>query len=182
MKAAALIIGLILTSAVIGFGQTRTVTNVELEKYQQKRLAAERDYRANYERLGMPSPEDLDRQRDADMKSRMELAEQLRQARLEKERLELEQRSIESAQLEAESAAIEVNEFYGGYAGGYGFYDLGRNRFHRGRYPFSGRFGHNRRLPVFYRRGGYRVTPFGVIQTPSPRPVFRRGTNRAWRR
>ena len=37
----------------------RTVTNADLEKFRQKRLAAEQNYRDNYERLGFPSPEEL---------------------------------------------------------------------------------------------------------------------------
>ncbi|HLM02627.1 MAG TPA: hypothetical protein VK400_16355 [Pyrinomonadaceae bacterium] len=40
---------------------TKTVTNADLEKFRQKRLEAEADYRANYEKLGMPSPEELER-------------------------------------------------------------------------------------------------------------------------
>lgn len=41
-------------------GATKTVTNADLEKFRQKRLAAEADYRANYEKRGMPSPEELE--------------------------------------------------------------------------------------------------------------------------
>lgn len=40
---------------------TKTITNADLEKFRQKRLQAEADYRANYEKLGMPSPEELER-------------------------------------------------------------------------------------------------------------------------
>ncbi len=43
----------------IGFGQTKTVTNADLEKFRVKRVQQEEDYRANYKRLGMPSPEEL---------------------------------------------------------------------------------------------------------------------------
>ena len=67
MKKAALIFGLILSLTAIGIGQVRTVTNSTLQKFQEKRLAAERDYRDNYARMGFPSPEELDRQRDTDI-------------------------------------------------------------------------------------------------------------------
>src|SRR5688572_24288805 len=84
MKKAALIFGLFFSLVLSAAAQVRTVTNSTLQKFQQKRIAAERDYRENYEKLGFPSPEELDRQREADLKARIEIAEQLRQARLEK--------------------------------------------------------------------------------------------------
>jgi hypothetical protein len=43
----------------IVFGQTKTITNADLEKFRVKRMQQEEDYRANYKRLGMPSPEEL---------------------------------------------------------------------------------------------------------------------------
>ncbi|HEX8369016.1 MAG TPA: hypothetical protein VF604_10790 [Pyrinomonadaceae bacterium] len=58
-----LILSLILAAASLVFAQTRatkTVTNADLEKFRQKRVQAEADYRANYKRLGMPSPEELE--------------------------------------------------------------------------------------------------------------------------
>ncbi|HMS40609.1 MAG TPA: hypothetical protein PKE69_10305 [Pyrinomonadaceae bacterium] len=42
---------LILTFTASAFAQTKTITNADLEKYRQKRLAAEKDYAENYERL-----------------------------------------------------------------------------------------------------------------------------------
>lgn len=39
----------------------KTVTNTDLEKYRQQRLKSEADYRENYKKLGMPSPEELQR-------------------------------------------------------------------------------------------------------------------------
>lgn len=158
MKKAALILGVVISFALVGFGQ-RTVTNSTLEKFQQKRLAAERDYRENYLRMGFPSPEELDRQRDADMAARIQIADQLRQARLEKERVELERHNLdlEAAAFEDSRAIVENgNGIYGGFSGGYsgGFYNDGRrHRRFRGRYPIS---------------GGYRATPVGVY--PNPRP------------
>ena len=52
----------IFVAANLTAAQTKTVTNSDLEKYRQKRLQAERDYRENYAKLGFPSPEELERQ------------------------------------------------------------------------------------------------------------------------
>lgn len=162
MKTVGMVVGLILFANAIAFGQAKTITNFELEKYQQQRLNAEREYRENYKRLGFPSPEELDRQRDADMKARIEISEQLRQARLEKERIELEQRSLDmdAARREAETEYYESPEYYGG--GYYGGYNSGRGR-NRGRN---------------IKGDGYRVTPFQVIpvpRQPRPQPMIRTG-------
>lgn len=172
MKKATLIFGLVFSLAAVSFAQVRTITNSTLNRIQDKRLAAERDYRDNYERMGFPSPEELDRQRETDMDARLELAEQLRQARLEKERLELERRSleIESFRLDAEIESSQVGGFYGGYLGGFGGgFDTRRHGRYRGHSPAGGFFGGNRLLPLIDRRGAYRVTPFGVIPVPRPR-------------
>lgn len=58
-----LILSLILISGGFVSAQTarRTVTNADLEKFRQKREQADADYRANYKKLGMPSPEELQR-------------------------------------------------------------------------------------------------------------------------
>lgn len=160
MKTGALIIGFILTTAVVGFGQAKTITNFELEKFQQQRLTAEREYRENYKRLGFPSPEELDKQRDEDMKARVALADQLRQARLEKERIELERQglALDATRRESDTEVYESDGYYGGYITGVGSFNSGR------------RYSRNRGRG-FYRGGGYRVTPFQVIPVPrQPRP------------
>ena len=161
MKTAAMIVALVISLAAVGTAQVKTVTNSTLQKFTQKRLAAERDYRENYERMGFPSPEELDRQREEDMKARLELAEQLRQARLEKERLELEHRELdlESARLNSE---VQIVDDSGVYWNGYGgFFGGGFGGFGHSRFGFRSRF----------RDGGYRATPFGIIPTPpAPRP------------
>src|SRR5690606_42044797 len=84
MRVLLTIIGLaILTSTAAA---QSTVTNADLEKYRQKRLAAERELREDYERLGFPSPEELEAKRVADAKEREALA-----ARLARERIAREQ-------------------------------------------------------------------------------------------
>ncbi len=185
MKKTALIFGLVLSMAAIGAGQVRTVTNSSLQKFQQKRLAAERDYRENYARMGFPSPEDLDRQREKDMTARLSLVAQLREARLEKERLELERNNLEldtiRLDIESNSYAPETG-YFGSYFGGFqsfGAYNAGRGfkRFRR-HFPSGYLSQRNRLLPYVDRRGAYRVTPFEVIPVPNPRPpriVFKSG-------
>jgi hypothetical protein len=62
-KQITLIFSLIFVTASLAAAQTarRTITNNDLEKYRQARVQAEADYRANYKKLGMPSPEELER-------------------------------------------------------------------------------------------------------------------------
>ena len=177
MRKVAFILGLVISLAVVGFGQ-RTITNLDLEKFQQKRLAAEKDYRENYERMGFPSPEELDKQREANMAASVELAAQLRQARLEKERLELEQRNLdlEAAQINDEIDDSSYSGSNGVLLGAYGgFYSNGSFRRYRGRggfFPRNPRFGRS--------TGGYRVTPVGVYPTGGtrPQPFFSRSVRR----
>lgn len=108
----------------IAFGQTRTVTNADLEGYKQKRLRAEKDLRENYAMLGFPSPEELQRQYDEDAKERDELSARLREARLERERIAAE---LESARSAVDSYVYIPDDDYS-YLGFYtGFY-----------YPFYG--------------------------------------------
>lgn len=69
---------LILVLSGISLAQTKTVTNADLDKFKQKRLQSEADYRAKYKELGMPSPEELE-QRNAEDKQRMaEFSENIR--------------------------------------------------------------------------------------------------------
>jgi len=73
--------------------QTHTVTNLDLEKYRQQRLQADRDYRENYERLGMPSPNEIEK-RLAEKRAEMDrLSDRFRDERLETERVAAEQQA-----------------------------------------------------------------------------------------
>ena len=69
---------LIFVTANLCVAQTarKTVTNTELERYRQERVRSEAEYRANYKKLGMPSPEELEQQR---IESRRQAEENLRQ-------------------------------------------------------------------------------------------------------
>lgn len=77
MKSSILLL-LIFITANLCAAQTarKTVTNADLEKYRQARLKSEADYRANYKKLGMPSPEELEQSR---VEKRAEAEENLRQ-------------------------------------------------------------------------------------------------------
>jgi len=183
MKTAVLCVGLIVASAIVGSGQVLTITNSTLERFQQKRLAGEREYQENYERLGFPSPEELNRQRDEDMNARIVLAEQLRTARLEQQRIDLDSRrvdlderrvNIEAARADSEIAMNEYNNSYnnsygnyGGYSygSGYGYGYGGYNRYGYGRFGRfgSGYFGYpNNRLEPLFNGGSTRTTPVGT--------------------
>ncbi|MBK9216807.1 MAG: hypothetical protein IPM59_14650 [Chloracidobacterium sp.] len=85
-------LSLALMASVAGYGQTPTVTNIDLEKYRAQRIKAEADLRENYERLGFPSPEERARRDAESAKAVAELSTKLRAARLERERIEAARR------------------------------------------------------------------------------------------
>ena len=72
--------------AAAGFAQSSTITNVDLEKYRQKRLAAEKDLRENYREMGFPSPEELEKQNEEDSRALSERSERYKQRQLERAR------------------------------------------------------------------------------------------------
>ncbi len=86
---------IIVGSSVFAFSQTKTVTNADLEKYRQERLKAEAEYRANYKKLGLPSPEELDRRREQSRVENVRFLTQWRTEQLERERIEDERQLIE---------------------------------------------------------------------------------------
>jgi hypothetical protein len=78
---------LIFATAVSATAQRKTVTNADLEKYRQARLDAERDYRENHVRLGLPSPEELARRNEASRKELSELSARLRSDEIQREQI-----------------------------------------------------------------------------------------------
>jgi hypothetical protein len=197
MKRAGWCLGLLMALVTVGVAQVPTVDNFTLEKYQKQRIAAQRDYQENYARMGFPSPEELDRQREADMSARLQLADQLRQARLEEQRIDIQRRGLElqAASMEdARQQASEAAAYYGGqqpgyvegYGSGYGGYYP--NSYGAGGYYNNGRFGNGRlgryRDPYGFNGvwpvlGGYRATPVGAYPTNSGVPLpFIRNTRR----
>ena len=111
--------------------QRKSVTNTDLEKFRQKRLQAEQDYKENYEKMGFPSPEELQRKIEQSNDERFELAARLGAERLERERLAIER---ERLGIERENLALErqtlnpagPGPFYDGYPGYPGGIYLGR--------------------------------------------------------
>ena len=89
---------LIFSASFLTFAQTKTITNADLESFRQKRLAAEKDLRENYEKLGFPSPAELEKQMEQSRIEREELA-----ARLELER---------ERELQYEVEALRAQNYY----------------------------------------------------------------------
>lgn len=112
---------LIFSVLAVAFAQTKTVTNSDLEKFRQKRLEAEKDYRENYAKLGFPSPQELEAQLNEDKRELAELSERLREERLERERANALELRVDSLETQNDflqyqnrtSQRYERNYFYG---------------------------------------------------------------------
>jgi len=121
MKAAiSLTVLLFLAAGMSIQAQSRTVTNADLEKFKQKRLAAERDYEENYEKMGFPSPEELERQLEQSRLAQQQLAARLATERIEREWMQIERDylAIEQARLALERDAMDAaaaGPYYDGY-------------------------------------------------------------------
>lgn len=139
----------------------RQITNFDLEKYRDARLAAEKDLRENYAKLGFPSPEELERRRE---KSRLEteaLAAKLRTDRIEQERIEA-QREAASRVTVYNRDIVRQNDWY--LSSGY-YYSPYVNRYPRPRTQEQ----------TGYFAGG-QFWPTGPAT--KPRPLFVRPRNR----
>lgn len=86
---------LILAIAAVAAAQSKSVTNADLERFRQERVKSERDYSENYERMGLPSPSELQGRRERDRIETAKLSAELRAARLERERLDAERQAAE---------------------------------------------------------------------------------------
>lgn len=155
----------------------RTITNASLERYRAERLSAEREYRQNYERLGLPSPEEIERRNEQSRIETLELADKLRDNRLERDRLSVERERIaadlESARLQAAAAYYQSlgtdgfygggfeSGFYGGFGGGFGIGHGFDNR------------NQNRRRGFRQRSGYYAGGQFWPVEPRTPsRPLI----------
>lgn len=76
--------------AAMASSQTKTITNSDLAAYREKRIAAERELREDYARLGFPSPEVRAAREAQAAKELTELSTRLRNERLDRERREAE--------------------------------------------------------------------------------------------
>src|SRR5215213_2113593 len=81
MKKFAIVI-LILTAAVSFFGQTRTVTNEDLEKFRRQRLESERKLKEKYAAIGI-TPEEIESQNRQKRAAMEQYSDRLRSARIQ---------------------------------------------------------------------------------------------------
>jgi hypothetical protein len=78
-------------AVVGGYAQARhSVTNMDLERYRQQRVSAERELREDYTKLGFASPEEMARRNAESQQQMIDLSQRLKADRLERERVELE--------------------------------------------------------------------------------------------
>ena len=110
--------------------QGRQVTNLDLEKYRVTRVAADKELRENYEKLGFPSPEELERRREKSRVETEELAAKLRADRLEQERLDAQREAASGRVTVYNRDVIRQNDWY--LSGGY-YYSPYVNRYPRPR-------------------------------------------------
>jgi hypothetical protein len=100
----------------------RTVTNADLEKYRQARIQADEDYRKNYERLGLPSPEELEKRTDEKLKRFSEFSRELRERRQQDEYLE-QLRAIAAAN--SQPQVVYLGSQRGYQINPFGYYQFG---------------------------------------------------------
>ena len=94
--------------------QNSTVTNADLERYREARQKAEAEYRRDHAKLGMPSPEELDRRRKSEQAETERLSAELRRDRIERERIDAERQLNESRVL-SKLRSIPIANGQGGY-------------------------------------------------------------------
>ncbi|MGD9562729.1 MAG: hypothetical protein AB7F88_12135 [Pyrinomonadaceae bacterium] len=149
-----------LVAAVPVFSQARTVTNADLEKYRQQRLKAEAEYAENYEKMGFPSPEELQKRNERARAEREVLSARLAAERIQRERI--------AAELAQAARASRQENFYiipdrrGGYFA----------------WPYRG-YPHRR-----FQKGGYFAWPSGLGNGQPIVDYFGRGSRqiqRVWR-
>jgi len=145
--------------------QTKTVTNADLAKFAEKRISAEREYRENYERPGMPSPEELEKQNADEAIEREELSRRLRAERLQQEAINAQREAAESVR-RPQTYYIENPDrpYYSGYPYFYGGgASYGRRPVRRVNDPVFNRFRGNRNRSYY---------PWMIIRTPTITPNF----------
>ncbi len=133
-KQAIFVLGFIfIVSGFASAQEAKVVTNADLEKFKEKRLAAEKDLQENYAEMGFPSPEEIKKQNEESRRELNELADELREERLARE-----------AQ-EKEAQQGNLNDYYvDDYSTGYpltreGFIDYG-GYYSSGYYFYNGRY------------------------------------------
>ena len=180
MKKVAAFLCVFFSLAVVGYSQTaqKTITNFDLEKYSSRRIAADREYRRTYAEKGMPSPDEIRAQSDTRIKETLELADKMRAAEIEREKLAVAalqaQAQLQPTIINQGSPSYYPDNGYWGYGYGGGIIDGFGNRFGR-----NGRFINNR---GYYAAGGV-VWPAPITTGGSgfPRPSFSRPVARPHR-
>ncbi len=145
----------------------RSVTNTDLEKYKGARLKAERDYRENHERLGMPSPEVLEKRREASRLETEKRYEMQREERLEIEKLRAIQAAA-NAQLASSTQFVPFGVPYND-RGAYVYFSNGRfPRYNRGGRAVQGYFAGGQ-----FWATGPRTVPRPILRVGLFRPSIR---------
>lgn len=152
--------------------QSKTVTNMDLEKYRDERVKGEAHLRENYAKMGFSSPEERAKRNEQSAKELSDLAARLRSERLEQERIALEREAAERR-----SAPVYDVLPYTQYSSDYPYYD-----YWGGGYYWSG--GRRVRRPIrgFQQQNGYfaggMFIPTGTPGRPGPSWVGPRVTPR----
>jgi hypothetical protein len=167
-KQIAVLLSLIFSLSIVSMAQTKTVTNADLEKFRQKRLQAERNYRENYERMGFPSPAELERRNEEDRIQREALSEKLRKERLERESIEAQEERNRAPERQNQYVQNNPDQYYqtGGYYNNYlpyGYVTNSNNWFSRHR---RFQFGGNQQ--VYPASGFFTVRELNRIYTGQP--------------
>jgi len=109
----------VLAATVSLAAQARTITNADLEKYRIERLTAEREYRENYAKLGMPSPTELERRCEQSRIEATKLSEKLRAEQLERERAAMENERLLTTPIPYIAPILEQSRYSPVYFGSY---------------------------------------------------------------
>lgn len=169
-KQIAVLLGLIFSISLVSIAQTKTVTNADLEKFRQERLKAEREYRENYERLGFPSPEELERQQEESRVRREELSARLRNERLQREAVQVQNEQNQAIQRQNQYLQNIANQNYSNgntSYGNYGYFPYGYTNYSGG-YGYYGKYGARRpyRQPNYYNPNAFPNGRFVPISQP----------------
>ncbi len=149
---------LILTTVFSALAQTKTVTNQDLEKFRQQRLAAERDMKQKYAEMGT-TPEEVERQRRERRAALEEYSDQLLIRRIMAENQRIEQ---ENARREMERYDDRQPGFVY-YSGGFPYFSYFPYGFYN-RNPIKADF---RNMPP-----NMRLAKEYALSFPSTRTVF----------
>lgn len=169
MKGRSLILAVLALSAAAAIGQSRTVTNADLERYRDQRVAAERDLNENYARLGFPSPAERARREAEAAKQREKLILTIRAEEMERARLDAQLTAAEmlansarrqrELDLENTSESSETFPYFGGFPGYFNYNQRPRRRDRQWQYEQPGYYAGGMFIPT-----GPRTPPQPLIR------------------